>query len=102
MGEVRHDAFFGATIIEGKQVVDDTVIERAMRDPAIEAIFSNSEIGDYIEQLIMLCRSRDLEIQDLQKEIIGKDEEISKYRQRAYEYRLFITRAKHLLDGYPC
>ncbi len=102
MGKVTHDAFFGATIIDGRQVVDDTIIERAMSDPGIEAIFANSEVGDYIEQLIMLCRSRALEIQDLQKEIISKDEDISKYRQRAYEYRLFITRAKHLLDGYPC
>lgn len=69
MGKVTHDAFFRATIIEGRQVVDDTVIERAMSDPAIEAIFANSEVGDYIEQLIMLCRSRALEIQDLKQEI---------------------------------
>lgn len=73
MGEVRHDDFFGATIVEAKQVIDDEVLKRGMSDPAIEAIFANSEPGDYIEQLIMLCRSRALEIQDLQAEAIGSD-----------------------------
>lgn len=101
MGKVTHDEFFRATVIEGKQVVDDAVIENAMSDPGIEAIFANAQPGDYIEQLIMLCRSRDLEIQGLQKEIIHKDEDIEQYRKRAYEYHLYITRAKHLLDGYP-
>lgn len=48
-----------AKLIETKpQVIKEQILDKAMEDEGIEAIFANCQESEYLEQMIMLCIAR--------------------------------------------
>ncbi len=72
MAKVIHDKFFGATIIEGRQVIDDTIIDRAMSDEEIEATIHSAAIEDYFEVILNKCVARVMKFVTLKKRSSAK------------------------------
>lgn len=73
-------------LIETKpQVIRETIVDRALEDAGIEAIFANCQESEYLEQIIMLCMSRKHDLVEAEDKI-EQLERRTKDMYSVYEY----------------
>lgn len=76
-----------------QQKVKQVVLNLAFSDPGLEAIFANCKEDEYLEQIIMLCISRNLESKYNDSEVGELKEELLKRIKETDEViRTAVTR----------